>query len=372
MLRGGVPIGRAFGVALRLNYSWFIVFALVTWALAFGYFPTVHPRWSLATSITAGVITSLLFFGSVLAHELSHSVVAQSMGIPVRSITLFIFGGVSEITQEPKSPRDEFRMALAGPMCSLLLGGIFWAISYLRGVPEMIPAIAFWLGWINIFLGVFNLIPGFPLDGGRVLRSLLWWRSGNLRGATRAASGIGRGVGYLFIFGGIWFIFTGNWFNGIWLALIGWFLESAAAGSYRQLLMQEMLQGHTVSEIMTRDCLVVPPDLSVEQLVNEHILKSGRRCFPVVRDGHVEGLVSIHDVRAMPREAWPTKRVNEAMIPFDKVKWVTPDQDLASVMSLLTEDDINQLPVVQDHNIVGMIARDNLLSFIRTRTELGI
>jgi Zn-dependent protease len=236
MLRGGIPIGKAFGISLKLHYSWFIIFALVTWALAAGYFPSAYPTWSVATRIAAGMITSVLFFGSVLVHELMHSIVSQRQGIPVRSITLFIFGGVSQITSEPKQPRDEFNMAIAGPLSSLVIGGILFGIYFgWRHVDtfavQFITAIAYWLGYINLVLGIFNLIPGFPLDGGRVFRSLLWWRSGNLKSATRTASNIGRVVGFLFIFGGVWLIFTGNWVNGIWLALIGWFLESAATGS---------------------------------------------------------------------------------------------------------------------------------------------
>jgi len=373
MLKGGIPIGKAFGISLRLNYSWFIVFALITWALAANYFPANYPTWNLTTSVFAGVVTSLLFFGSVLAHELMHSVVAQKAGISARSITLFIFGGVSEITEEPKQPKDELRIALAGPLTSLVIGAIFWAIWFwLRSTAEFVPAVAFWLGWINIFLAGFNLVLGFPLAGGRVLRSILWLRGGNLRTTTRTASNIGRGVGYFFIFGGIWLIFWGNWFNGLWLAFIGWFLENAAVGSYRQLALRDTLQGHTVSEIMTRDCLTVHPELSVEQLVNEHILASGRRCFPVVADGRVLGLVTIHNVKAVPRNLRSTKMVREVMTPFDNLKWVQPNEDLSIVLGILTEDDVNQAPVVENHSIVGMVGRDNLLSFVSVRGELGM
>lgn len=373
MLSGGISIGKAFGIPLRLNYSWFIVFALVTWALTANYFPLTYPNWSLTTSLVAGIVTSLLFFGSVLAHELMHSVVAQAAGIQVNSITLFIFGGVSQMTEEPRQPKDELRIALAGPLTSLAIGAIFWAIWFwLRGASEFVTAIAFWLGWINIFLAGFNLIPGFPLDGGRVLRSILWWRSYNLRQATRTASNIGRGVGYLFIFAGIVFIFQGFWFNGLWLAFIGWFLENAAVGSYRQLALGEMLQGHTASEIMTRDCLVVSPELTIEQLVNEHILTSGRRCFPVVSDSGLVGLVTLHNIKAVPRNLWGMKTMKEVMTPFDNLRWVQPNEDLSNVLRVLTEDDVNQVPVVENYNIVGMISRDNLLSFVNLRGELGM
>jgi len=204
MLEGGVPLGRLFGISIRLHYSWFFIFALVTWALAVSYFPSNYPDWSLWTYWAIGLATSLLFFTSVLLHELSHSVVAQAAGIPINSITLFIFGGISQMTKEPEKPSTEFRVALAGPLSSLVISAVFWGIWLgARGSVEPLEALAFWLGWINMILAVFNLIPGFPLDGGRVLRSILWWRGGDLRGATRTASTIGRTIGYLFIFGGI-------------------------------------------------------------------------------------------------------------------------------------------------------------------------
>ncbi|MBI2853136.1 MAG: site-2 protease family protein [Chloroflexi bacterium] len=374
MLKGGIPIGSIFGIAIRLNYSWFIVFGLVTWALAAGYFPTVDPTLSAAVRVAAGLVTSVLFFGSVLAHELMHSIFAQRFGIPVQSITLFIFGGVSQITKEPQKPKDELRIALAGPLTSLVIGGIFWGVWFLaQDVSSLAVAIAFWLGWINVALAVFNLIPGFPLDGGRVLRSILWWRNRSLLQATRTASNIGRGIGYLFIFAGLVLVFIpGYLFNGLWLAFIGWFLENAAVGSYRQLALIEVLQGHTVSEIMTRECPTVDPDISIQQLVNEHILGTGRRCFPVVTDNRALGIITLHDVKGIPRDQWNAKTVRDVMTPFARMEAVRPQQDLATVLQILTERDINQVPVVEDSNIVGMVGRDNLLAFVSLRAELGM
>ena len=374
MLRDGIPIGRVFGISLRLHYTWFIIFVLVTWTLAVQYFPVEYPSWSPTTSILAGVITSLLFFGSVLAHELMHSVVAQKEGIPVRSITLFIFGGVSQMSEEPKRPQDEFRMAFAGPLTSLILGGIFLAIQFWPSdLPAFIHGISKWLGIINISLAGFNLIPGFPLDGGRVLRSLLWWRSGDLLKSTRIAANMGRGIGYLLIFGGIALGFiTRDWFSGLWLVLIGWFLENAASGSYRQLALQNMLQGHTAKEAMTQDCPAVTPELNIERLLNEHILNSARRCFPVVQKDEVLGLVTLHNIKVVPRDQWSRKTVADVMTPYSKLKSVKPDDDLSNVLRILTEENINQVLVMKDSNMLGMIARDNLLSFINVRSELGM
>ncbi len=377
MLRGGIPIGRAFGIPIRLHYSWFVIFILVTWALAANYFPVTQPTWSLGMKIGAGLVTSLLFFGSVLLHELMHSLVAIKQGTQVQSITLFILGGVSQITGEPRTAKDEFRMAGAGPLSSLVLGGIFFGVYFAlqntntQGA-QFGAAIAYYLGYINILLGVFNLIPGFPLDGGRVLRSIIWGANHNLRSATRIASNIGRAVGYVFIFGGVVLIFSGNFFNGIWIALIGWFLESAAAGSYRQVALQDILRGHMVSEIMTKDCLMVSSDITVEKLVNEFVLTSGRRCFPVVVEGRVLGLVTLHNIKAVPREQWSLKKVREVMTPMANLKWVQPGDELSHALQVLTENDVNQLPVIQDSNIVGMIGRDNVINFVEVRSGLGV
>ncbi len=362
MLREGVPIGRLFGISIRLHYSWLIIFTLVTWALATSYFPVVYPDWNMGTSIAIGLITSLLFFASLLAHELMHSIVAQRSGIPVKAITLFVFGGVSQISEEPQRAGIEFKVALAGPLTSIVLGGIFWIIWFLTpGQMEKLNAVSFWLGWINLSLAAFNLIPGFPLDGGRVLRSIIWWRTKNLRRATRISTNIGKVVGLLFIFGGVWYIFTGTWFNGLWLALIGWFLFNAATQSYRQMVMH-------------RECLMIPPELTIENLVNEQLLPTGRRCFLVAVDGKVQGIVTLQEIKSVLRAQWPTTQVGQIMRPLDKLKWVTPEEDLNTVMRIMTEEDINQIPVMHDGNIVGMVARDNLLNFINViniRNNLG-
>jgi Zn-dependent protease/CBS domain-containing protein len=377
MFRGSVPLGKWFGIPVRLHYTWFFIFAVVTYVLAASYFPTVYPAWGMSLRIFAGLFTSLLFFASVLGHELMHCVVAKQEGIPIESITLFALGGVSQMTEEPKTPADEFRMAIAGPASSLVIGGIFWGIYFLTRNnssmnAQIVTAVSYWLGYINLTLGIFNLIPGFPLDGGRVLRSSLWRMNGSLQRATKVAANIGRGVGFIFIVGGIGLIFTTYWFNGIWFALIGWFLESSAVGSYRQVLMQDMLKGHVAKEVMSQNYLVVPPDITLEQLVNENILTTGRRSFPVVGESGVLGLITLHNVRTVPREQWRIKTVREAMTPLNVLKSVHPDDDLSSVLQILLENDINQVPVVADHSVVGMIARDSVLSFVDVRTQLKV
>lgn len=275
------------------------------------------------------------------------------------------------MNEEPKTPKDELLIALTGPLTSVALGLIFGAIWYwVNPHFKFILAIAFWLGWINLFLAAFNLLAGFPLDGGRVLRSILWWRNQNLKQATRITSNIGRGVRLPIYLRRSIFIFQGLWLNGLWLALVGWFLENAAAGSYQQVALLDVLQGHTVREAMTRDCPSVAPELTVDALVNEYGLTTSRRCFPVKSDSRVIGLVALNDIRAVPRNLWSTKKVSEAMTALGNMKSVTPDDDLSTVFKILTEQDINQVLVVENGDIAGIIGRHNLLSFINLRGEL--
>ncbi|MBI5043702.1 MAG: site-2 protease family protein, partial [Nitrospirae bacterium] len=249
MFRNSIKLGTILGITIRLDYSWFIIFFLITWSLSAHRLPLLYPDWPQITYWTIGIITSILFFTSVLIHEMAHSLVARKHGIPVNNITLFIFGGAAQITQEPKQAKDEFMMAFAGPAASLVLSAIFWILYLLlRSLSEPIATIFSWLGSINLMLAIFNFIPGFPLDGGRVLRAIVWGATQDFARATQIAAAIGRGIAFLFIFIGIWMIFGGNWVNGLWIAFIGWFLENAATTSYRQVALKDMLQGHTVKE----------------------------------------------------------------------------------------------------------------------------
>ncbi|MDZ7262312.1 MAG: site-2 protease family protein [candidate division KSB1 bacterium] len=373
MLKSSLRLGRIAGIEIRLDYSWFIVFVLITWSLAAVSFPMAHPDWNTTTHWTLGLLTSLLFFVSVLAHEMAHSLVAQAKGVPVRSITLFIFGGAAQISQEPKEASNEFLMALAGPATSIFLA-IFFAILWFfsRTVNQPLASLASWLARVNLLLAMFNLIPGFPLDGGRVLRAIIWGITRNLKQATQIASVIGRGIAFLFIFAGIWLILHGNWVNGLWIAFIGWFLENAATASYRQVALRDMLQGHTAGEVMTTDCPRVPRHLNIERLVYEYILFTGRRCFPVVDDGKVGGIITLHHVKKVPRQRWADTTIEEIMTPLEEMKKIRPDDDLSEVLEQMTAEDVNQLLVVEGDQLLGLVARDNVLAFIRARAELGI
>ncbi|MFV1986907.1 MAG: site-2 protease family protein [Gemmatimonadota bacterium] len=361
-----------FGIELKLDPSWFIVFVLVAWSLGGHYFPTTHPGWSATTYWVMGAATALLLFASIVAHELGHSLVSQRFGTPVKDITLFIFGGAARMSREPSRPREELWMALAGPATSLLVAGGFWLIwSATSQSPGPVHPLSGWVAWINVAVAAFNLIPGFPLDGGRVFRALVWSVTGDLHRATRIASGLGRVVALGFILFGVWQVLGGNFINGLWIAFIGWFLDSAAVQSARHVDMQELLAGHTAREIMMTDCPSTTRDMMLDRLVNEVLLPSGRRCFPVIEDGRLEGLLTLDGIKRIPRERWPSSVVADAMIGSRDLKTVSPEEGLERVLDRMTEDDINQYPVLDDGRFVGMIARDRMLAFLQARTELG-
>ncbi len=373
-LTRSIPLGRILGIPIGLDYSWFLIFALVTWSLAGSYFPAQYPGWSTGLYWTIGLATSLLFFVSVVLHELGHSVIALRNGIPVRSITLFIFGGVAQIGREPGSPGVEFRVAIAGPIVSFALAGLFGALGGFGASLAPLAALATYLAYINGSLALFNLIPGFPLDGGRVFRAVVWQVTHSFRRATEIAGGAGHLFAWLFIFWGVWQMFGGNFAGGLWIAFIGWFLENAATASVQQMTLERLLAGHTVGEIMTRECTTLAPDVTVEQLVHDHILTTGRRCFPVARAGRVEGLLTVHHVKEIPRERWATTTAEQAMTPLARLRVVRPGDGLWKAMEEMTEDGVNQLPVIDAANgeLVGVLARDNVLTFVRTLAEVGV
>ena len=369
-------LGRIFDIPFRLHYTWFIIFLLITFSLSWQVFPALYPGWTVLTYWIIGIVTSLLFFASVVAHELAHSLVARFYGIPVKGITLFIFGGMAQIAREAARPGVELKMAAAGPACSLVIGGLF-ALLWLstQGVIEPIAALAFWLAQINVVLAVFNLIPGFPLDGGRVFRSLLWRFTGNYRRSTQIAVRVGQGVGYLFILLGILVIllrpFGLGWFSGLWLAFIGWFLENAASSSYRQVKWRDTLHGFSASQVMTSVYPTVPSNITVRELVQGYILTGGHHLFMVADEGRLVGILTLDDIKSVSQPSWEATQVREIMTPVDKLKVVHPDQDALSLLEQMEADDINQMPVVSGDRVIGLVTRDNLIRFLRIRSELG-
>ena len=367
-------LGRVFGIQFRLHYTWFIIFILITTSLSWQLFPRSYPDWPWLLYWVIGIVTSLLFFTSVLAHELAHSLVGRAHGIPVRSITLFIFGGIAEMTKEAAHPGAEFKMAAAGPACSLVIGGLF-ALLYLltRSTIQPIAAMALWLAYINVALAVFNLIPGFPLDGGRVFRSILWRISGNYGRSSRIAARVGQGIGYLLILGGILIMFIlHDWFSGLWMVFIGWFLGNAASVSYRQVQWREVLRGFTASQAMTSDCPTVPPWTTVNQLVQEYAFATGHSCFLVAEEGRLWGIVTLHNIKTVSQPDWNVTQVKEIMTPVDKLKVAYPEQDALSILEQMNESNINQMPVVSEGRVIGLIARDSLIRLLRIRSQLGM
>jgi Zn-dependent protease/CBS domain-containing protein len=391
-MRSGFKVGTLFGISIHVDWSWILIFLLVTWNLAGAVFPSLHPDWSVGMNIALGVAASVLFFISILLHELAHSLVAKARGLPVRRITLFFFGGVSNIEREPPSPSTEFLMAIVGPLTSLLLGfGFIWLGR--QNIPEMDTALSspmqllrnldplstmlLWLGPINLLLGLFNLIPGFPLDGGRVLRSILWAITKDFRRATRWATTIGQGVGWLMILAGVAMIFGASvpvfgsgTLNGMWLAFIGWFLVQAASQSYQQVVVEDMLEGVPITRLMREPAPAVPPDLPISALVYDHIMQGDERAFPVVEDDRLLGVVYIENLRTLERSAWDTTLVKQVMVPQNELEMVTPREDAMDAFQKLTQREMRQIPVVQNGKLIGMLRRRDILRWLQVRSEM--
>jgi Zn-dependent protease/CBS domain-containing protein len=369
---GSFRIGKIAGIEIDINVSWLIILVLLTVSLATGWFPQLYPGWSTATYWIVGLISALLLFVSVLLHELAHSLVARQRGLPVKNITLFIFGGVSNIEQEPKSPGVEFQMAVVGPLTSLFIGAVcFLLLLPLRGTNSPLEGILFYLAVTNVLLGVFNLIPGFPLDGGRVLRSIVWKITGSLTKATRIASISGQVIAYLFILWGIWQLFSGDILNGIWIGFIGWFLLSAAQSANTQVMLQSALRGVTVGEVMNPTPPTVPATISLQQLIDDYLLPHGLRCALVMQGDRLAGLITPSDIRHVPREQWGYTSVGQAMIPVERLHVVSPQQSLNNVFPLMAGRDVNQLPVVQNGIPVGIVSRDAVMRYLEVRRSLG-
>jgi len=368
---GSIKLGKLFGIPININYTWFIIVAILTFQLATLSFPVLIPGQPALLYWVAGLATAVLLFVSVLLHELAHSVVSKARGTPVEGITLFLFGGVSSISDDAPRPQDELVMAAAGPLSSVVIGVVLLLLSRLGSRAGFLTNMALLLGQANLGLAIFNLIPGFPLDGGRVLRSLIWWATGKIRVATRWASGIGRAVAILMIVGGLALALVfGAWSTGLWLVVIGWFLENAAGQSYQQLVLRETLAGVSARDLMTPDCARVDENADLQTLVEEKVLNEGRRCMLVARGDQLAGLLTVHSIKEVPRSEWALTRASSAMIPFDRVKTVDADATALSVLRRLDEGDINQIPVMERNRLVGVITREHLLRFIRNKAEL--
>lgn len=372
MVKQSIPLGRIFNIPIGLDYSWFLIFILMTWTLATSYYPAEFTSWSVAEYWIVGAATAIMLFVSVLLHELGHSVVALRYKIPVRSITLFIFGGVAQIAAEPPFAMAEFWIAIAGPIVSFALAGIFGLAQSLFAGASPFLALAKYLAYINGTLGLFNLIPGFPLDGGRVFRALVWGITHNFNSATRTAATVGRVIAFLFILAGVWQVFSGNLVGGIWIAFIGWFLESAASAQMKQQAFQELLAGHTVSQAMSRNYTLITPEISLQQLADEHILGQGKRFFIVEQDGQVKGILTPHNIRSVDRQAWDTTTAAQSMIPADQMHRVYPMEELWEALKMMDEDGVNQVPVMEAGQLLGVLSREGVISFLRTLQQFNL
>jgi Zn-dependent protease len=367
-----LEIFEIWGIPIRIHVSWLLVFGLVAWSLAAGYFPHEYPGWAAGTYWVVGAITALIFFASILIHELGHCWVALRNRIPIRSITLFVFGGIAQIAREPGAPAVEARVAIAGPVTSFALAGLFggtWLV--VRDVPAL-AAPAIWLARINFMVAAFNLVPGFPLDGGRLFRALVWRVTGSLRRASRAASAVGQAVAFGFIGWGILTALNGNVIGGMWIALIGWFLQNAAATSYAETNLRELLRDVTVAQVMTPDCRRIERDVPLDRIVREEVLGAGRRCFVVTDAGRMVGLLTLHEIKGVAAPQRATVTAGDVMTPAEKLTAVGPKADLLTTLETMDDADVAQMPVVEAGELLGMIAREQVLHYVRVRAELGV
>ncbi len=373
-MTGGVRIARFFGFEIRLDLSWFVVFLLVLWTFAQSVFPRRTPGLSSNEYILMAVSGAALFFASVLLHELAHSAMARARGIPVEGITLFIFGGIARIRSEATNPKDEFLITIVGPLSSALIGVMLLVLARMSeavGLHRAVASVADYLALLNFILAAFNLVPGFPLDGGRLLRSLVWHVTKDVRKATRLASLTGQGFGFVMIGFGMLGLFQGFLVSGIWLIFIGWFLSQAAQASYRQLILRRILQGVQVREAMTRNPETVGSDVTLRDLVDDYFLRRRYGAFPVTDDsGRPLGLITLSQVKEVDRDRWPTTSVSTVMTRICEAVTVRPDDSLAQVLTKLESADVGRALVVEDGRLEGVISRADVAAWLDRYQQL--
>ena len=372
-----IPLFRVFGIPIRLDPTWFIIFALVAWTLAAAYFPTTFKGLDRYVYWIMGGVASFMLFFSVLLHELGHSYAAQKLDIPVKSITLFLFGGISETLDEPKNARAEWLMTVAGWGLSLVLALIcFGASRLITGTSQAALAtfaVVRYLAWINLLLFIFNGLPGLPLDGGRLLRASIWYFTGNIQKATYIASTTGSFFGILLIAGGVLMLFTGNLVGGMWFILIGFFLRSGAKSSYQQLVFRRALEGVHVADVMAQNVVSVPADISVEQAVNDYFLRYHYHSFPVMEGGdRLAGIISLHDIRGIDRDKWRDTLVRDIANRNVLDLALHRDDDLMDAVTRMTRYEVGRLPVVDDGHMIGIVSRRDIMHRLSTKTDLGV
>ena len=365
---GSLKIATIMGIPIRVHFSWLIIFGLITWSLSTFYFPKAAPKLPGLSYWISGITAALLLFVSVALHELSHSFIAMRYGQSIVSITLFIFGGVAQMKGEPDHPMAEFKMAIAGPLSSFLLSGIFF-VFYNMVTGQVEKALFQYLSYINLVVAVFNLIPGFPMDGGRVVRAYLWKKTNDFYYATRKASNYGQKIAIFFIIFGFFSIFAGLP-GGIWLMLIGWFLHTASQTSYQQASLQETLSRVKVKDIMVRDIVFIPQDTTVDAAVNEYFLKYGYGGFPVVEGGNFLGFLTLKDIRNVRKERWKETRVSEIFTPHDKRWELSQNESAIKSLELMISEDTGRLPVTEEGKLIGLITRNGIARYVKIMSEI--
>jgi Zn-dependent protease/CBS domain-containing protein len=373
----GFRLGSIAGIEIRIDYSWFVIFFLILWTLTRGVFPATYPGQDSFVYLCMGAAGALLVFASLIAHELSHSIVSRSRGLPVEGITLFIFGGMARASGEFKTPYDEFVVAGVGPLSSFVIAAVFWLISWAGaqwGLPAAVLAVASYLALINVVLAVFNLVPGFPLDGGRILRSFVWWRTGDLRRATKVATNGGRIFGFFIVVMGLLNLFGGNVVGGLWLVLIGWFIRFAAGTSYSQHVLNEALQDVRAQDVMTPHPHVVRPEVTLQAFIDEHVLDGLHHSYPVLRGSTPIGLVTLQLVRQVPRKDWPVRTVDETMLPIGPELVVAPEARMTEALNKLSRSPAQRVLVVHEGIVLGMITHTDVSRWLdrqRLREEFA-
>jgi Zn-dependent protease/predicted transcriptional regulator len=370
----GVKLFRVLGIQISLNYTWFIVFGLIVWSLASGYFPYHYPGLSRSAHWMMGFLGAVFLFLSVLAHEVTHSYIAKKEGMDVSEITLFIFGGVSQLTKEPEDPQKELKVAIGGPASSLVLALVFWILSKATSpFPDLLlyTGLLNYLAFINLALAVFNLIPGFPLDGGRVLRAIYWRKTNNLRKATQIASEAGKWVGVGIILLGLFWILAGNLIGGFWFVIIGIFLRSAAEGGYQQAVMKGALEGVKLKELMSRGVISVQPSLPIDRLVEDFYLTYKHNTYPVIDSDRIIGIITLKQVKEVPRSQWVEKTVRDVMMPLREDITLDPDGEAVDALQKMIRSGEGRLPVVKEGKAVGMISRRDILNLLEIKTDLA-
>jgi len=372
MFGSAFTVGHIRGIAIEIHPTWFLVVALLSWTLATGVFPSWYEGWSELTYWLLGIVAALLLFAAVLLHELAHAIVATHRGLPVPKITLFIFGGVSHLARQPRSPGEEFYIAAAGPAVSFIISVVALAVAWAAwGRQDHVTAVAAYLSMVNFAIGIFNVLPGFPLDGGRVMRSIAWKKTGSFRKATAIAAQVGQVFGVLLMIGGLGFLLAGFIANGIWFAFIGWFLSNAARAEADNLRLETILGPLKARDVMSPDYAIVSPGLSLQFVVDEYMVNLGHRAVVVARDDAVLGILTISDIRGVPRPNWDSTSAQAVMTPRERIVTVDAGDPALAILEMIAQKGLNQVPVLEEGRMIGIVTRRDLIERIHVAEQMG-